>query len=175
MTADQPPQKRKKDNQHKSFLYGPIPGKGLFKETPTPLFQIYCKQFPARLNRGPKDHVNTRIPQTMISSILLLLGLGNKMSDPYVCVVFWAPTSGYPPSQTPAAASRHSPRSPRGRSCLNIRRLRVPTIPCSKGLLAEECLCMYVHARGPENNDYGSYTTKYSSACYRKRFRCRAT
>ena len=41
---------------------------------------------------GPnKDHINKRILQTMISDILVILGLGTRMSDPYVYVVFWAP------------------------------------------------------------------------------------
>ena len=31
--------------------------------------------------------VNTRILQGMISGIPLLLGLGNRMSDPYVCIM----------------------------------------------------------------------------------------
>ena len=40
--------------------------------------------------RGPKDHINIRILRTMISGIIL--GLLTRMSDPYVYVVFWAPS-----------------------------------------------------------------------------------
>ena len=42
--------------------------------------------------RAPKDQTNIRILQTVISGIPLILGLGTKMSDPYVYVVFWAPS-----------------------------------------------------------------------------------
>ena len=41
--------------------------------------------------RGPEEHINIRILQTMISSIPLIFGLSTRMSDPYVYVVFWAP------------------------------------------------------------------------------------
>ena len=41
----------------------------------------------ATLSRGPTDHINTRILQTMVSGIPLLLGLGTRISDPYVYVV----------------------------------------------------------------------------------------
>ena len=42
---------------------------------------------------GPNlDQMNIKILQTMISGISLILGLGIGMSDPYVYVVFWAPT-----------------------------------------------------------------------------------
>ena len=34
------------------------------------------------IHRGPKDHTNIRIVQTMISGIPLMLGLGTRMSDP---------------------------------------------------------------------------------------------
>ena len=37
--------------------------------------------------RGPRDHINRRILQTMISGILLVLGLGTRMSDPSVYIV----------------------------------------------------------------------------------------
>ena len=40
---------------------------------------------------APKDHVNTRILQHMISGTLLILDLGTSMLDPYVYVVCWAP------------------------------------------------------------------------------------
>ena len=36
------------------------------------------------VNRGPKEHINMRILQTMISGIRRILGLGTRMSDPYV-------------------------------------------------------------------------------------------
>ena len=38
---------------------------------------------------APRDHINIRIPKTMVSGIILVLGLGTRMSDPYVYVVFW--------------------------------------------------------------------------------------
>ena len=41
--------------------------------------------------RGPKDHINIRTLQTLISGIPLILGLGTRVSDPYVYVVSWAP------------------------------------------------------------------------------------
>ena len=40
---------------------------------------------------APKVHMNIRILQTLISGIPLILGLGTRMSDPYVYVVCWAP------------------------------------------------------------------------------------
>ena len=43
------------------------------------------------LGRGPKDHISIRILQKMVSGMPLMLGLGARMSDPYVYVVFWAP------------------------------------------------------------------------------------
>ena len=42
--------------------------------------------------RGPKDHKKIRFLQTMISGIPVMLGLGTGMSDPYVYVVYRAPT-----------------------------------------------------------------------------------
>ena len=39
------------------------------------------------LIRNPKDNINKRILQTMISGILLILGLGARMSDPCACIV----------------------------------------------------------------------------------------
>ena len=42
-------------------------------------------------HRGPEDHINMRVLQTMISGIFFILGLRTRMSDPYVYVVFWAP------------------------------------------------------------------------------------
>ena len=41
--------------------------------------------------KAPKDHINIRILQIMISGIPLILGLGTRMSCPYVYVVLWAP------------------------------------------------------------------------------------
>ena len=45
--------------------------------------------------RGPKDHINTRILQSMIAGIYLTSVLETRMRDPYVhvyaYVVFWAP------------------------------------------------------------------------------------
>ena len=40
---------------------------------------------------SPEYHINIRILQTMISGITLLLGLGTRISDPYVYEAFWAP------------------------------------------------------------------------------------
>ena len=40
--------------------------------------------------RGPKDHIDLGILQTMISGLPLMLGLGTRMSDPYVHVALWA-------------------------------------------------------------------------------------
>ena len=62
---------------------------GQGRANPTP---VAC--FPRRslgLIRGPKDHINIRILQTMISGIPLVLGLGTRMSDPYVYLVLWGP------------------------------------------------------------------------------------
>ena len=42
-------------------------------------------------NRDPTDHINLGILQTMSSGIPLMFGLGTRMSDPHVYVVFWAP------------------------------------------------------------------------------------
>ena len=36
------------------------------------------------LNGGPKDHINVRILQTMVSGIPLVEGPGTGMQDPYV-------------------------------------------------------------------------------------------
>ena len=48
------------------------------------------------VSTGPKDHINIRIPQTMVSGIPLIMGLimglGTRMLDAYVYVVFWAPS-----------------------------------------------------------------------------------
>ena len=41
--------------------------------------------------RAVRDHINIRILQTMVSGFPLLWGLGTRMSDPCVYVVFWAP------------------------------------------------------------------------------------
>ena len=41
-------------------------------------------------SRAPKDHIEIRILQTMISGIRLGWGLGSRLSDPFVYVVFWA-------------------------------------------------------------------------------------
>ena len=41
-------------------------------------------------SRGPQDHINTRILQTMVSGLLPVLDLATRM-DLYVYVVFWAP------------------------------------------------------------------------------------
>ena len=53
----------------------------------TPLFRAVAQS----RARAPKDHINIRILQTMISGFPLKLGLGTRMSDPCVYVVFWAP------------------------------------------------------------------------------------
>ena len=42
---------------------------------------------------GPEDHVNIRVLQHLISGIPFILGLGARMSDSYLDVVFWAPTA----------------------------------------------------------------------------------
>ena len=46
------------------------------------------------VSRGPKDHMNIRILQTMISTMIsgipFIAGLGTRKQDPYVYVVFWA-------------------------------------------------------------------------------------
>ena len=44
--------------------------------------------------RAPKDHIHIRILPTMVSGIPLIWGLGTRMSDPSVWVVFWAPACG---------------------------------------------------------------------------------
>ena len=44
-------------------------------------------------NGGPKDHINKRILQIMVSGIPLILGLRARMEAPYVYVGFWAPSS----------------------------------------------------------------------------------
>ena len=43
------------------------------------------------LIRAPKDHINMRITQNMISGIDPVYGLSTRISDPYVYVVLWAP------------------------------------------------------------------------------------
>ena len=43
------------------------------------------------IHRPPKDHINIRILETMIFGIPHSLGLGPRMSDPDVYVIFWAP------------------------------------------------------------------------------------
>ena len=55
-----------------------------------------------------KTHQHTRILQNMISGIPLILGLGARISDPYVYVVFWAPRKRRPQSDS--------------ESCLNLVR-----------------------------------------------------
>ena len=52
-----------------------------------------CSQGVFGYYRAPKDHINIRILQVIISGILSILGLRTRM-DPYVHVVFWAPTLG---------------------------------------------------------------------------------
>ena len=47
--------------------------------------------------RAPKDYINIRILRTMVSGIPLILGLGTRMSDPCVYVVFWALMMGGTP------------------------------------------------------------------------------
>ena len=42
-------------------------------------------------NRAPKNHINIRILQTIVSGIPLVLGLRTRMSDPCVYVACWAP------------------------------------------------------------------------------------
>ena len=58
------------------------------------LGQVKCGVLPAK-HRGPKDHINIRILQSMICGFPLILGLGTRMSDPYVYVVFWAPETRF--------------------------------------------------------------------------------
>ena len=67
---------------------------------------------PRAQTRAPKDHLNIRILQTMISGFPLVLGRGIRMWDPCVCVVFWALTK-------PPKVAKHSPlvRAARGRGC----------------------------------------------------------
>ena len=47
------------------------PGKTVPKKTILVKQDVSC--------RGPKDHINIRIPQTMASGILLLLGIRTRM------------------------------------------------------------------------------------------------
>ena len=63
--------------------------------TVTIVFQAY---------RAPKDHIKARILQTVISGIPLMLSLGTRMSDPYLYVVFWAPSLA-----TKGGVELHSP------------------------------------------------------------------
>ena len=44
----------------------------------------------ATTTTGPKDHKNIKVPQTMISGIPPILGLGTRMSDPYVTLLYHA-------------------------------------------------------------------------------------
>ena len=46
--------------------------------------------------KGREHHINIRILQTIISGILLILGVATRMSDPCVYVVFWDPSFGVP-------------------------------------------------------------------------------
>ena len=46
------------------------------------------------MNGAQKDHINIRILHAMISGIPLVLGLGTRLSDPFVYVVVWAPNEG---------------------------------------------------------------------------------
>ena len=62
------------------------------------LRQLNAVQAPRRphtgctcISRSPKDHMNIRIRQAMVASILLVLGLGPRMQYPYVYVVFAVP------------------------------------------------------------------------------------
>ena len=41
--------------------------------------------------RGPQDQIDTSILQIVTSGIPLILGLGTRMYDPYIYVVFGAP------------------------------------------------------------------------------------
>ena len=41
--------------------------------------------------RAPKEHTIIKILLAMVSGISFILGLGTRMSDPYVYVVFWDP------------------------------------------------------------------------------------
>ena len=57
------------------------------------LLQGDCRhtdRFSQRLG-APKDHINTRILETMVSGIPLILGLGTRMPDPDVSVVLLGP------------------------------------------------------------------------------------
>ena len=47
-----------------------------------------------KLYQGPKDHINARIQQTLVSGIALVLGLRAKRWDPDVDVVSGAAASG---------------------------------------------------------------------------------
>ena len=64
---------------------------GFPKSQSDPLSDVDLRTF-----RGRKDHINTRILETMISGIPVIVGLGTRLSDPYVCVGFWAPRIGNP-------------------------------------------------------------------------------
>ena len=57
----------------------------------------------ASVTRCPKDHINARILQTMISGVPLISGLGAGMSEPYIHMAFWAPSYSSPadPSSIP--------------------------------------------------------------------------
>ena len=48
-----------------------------------------CRAAPPPIPRDPNDHINIRILQTMISGIPLILGLGSRVSDPYVYIVLY--------------------------------------------------------------------------------------
>ena len=74
------------------YLWGPGKGfelwrasRGAIDLTRHPMQEAFAN------SRGPKDNINIRIPQTMISGIPLIVVLGTRMSDPYVYVGFWAP------------------------------------------------------------------------------------
>ena len=60
-----------------------------------------------------------RILQTMISGISLILGLGIRMSDPYVCVLSWALLGTRNPSSRPQQAT---PDAPMGAPCFTCCR-----------------------------------------------------
>ena len=47
-------------------------------------------------SRAPRDHIKMRILQSMVSGIPLILGLGTRVSDPCVSVVFWGPMNREP-------------------------------------------------------------------------------
>ena len=50
--------------------------------------------------------MNIRILQNMNSGVALAWGLGTRMPDPYVYVVFWAPTLRYPHSVLPLSQKK---------------------------------------------------------------------